>query len=189
MNDSDFWTLTELGQNYFGVSRNEVGKTLKLAKLRTADGEPTPTAIELGLTRKCEGPQPWIPVWKWHKKKTLPYLKLHGLEVIESPESGQKKEVAAQAKTQEQLDEEREVAIETMNYLGSHDFHLSWAFDPSDPPSQAVKDFLAKWAGTLAMERVDVAFCQALRAAEGDDEDDEAERGLDGGDRGGGEAV
>ena len=62
--DSDFWTLTELGHNYFGgISGKEIGKTLKAAKLRTPDGKPTSTAIELGLTQKFEGPQPWIPLW------------------------------------------------------------------------------------------------------------------------------
>ena len=83
--DSDFWTLTELGYNYFGgISGKEVGKTLKAAKMRTPDGKPTSTAIELGLTQKFEGPQPWIPLWKWHKEKILPYLEYHGLERVEN---------------------------------------------------------------------------------------------------------
>ena len=100
--DSDFWTLTELGKNYFGVSSHEVGKTLKSAKLRTKDGKPTSTAIELGLVRKFEGPQPWIPLWKWHKEKVLPYLKHHGLEVIEVPQPG--------------LDEKQAAGLETVGH-------------------------------------------------------------------------
>ena len=85
--DDDFVTMTELGVLY-RVSAREVGKTLKEAKMRAPDGLPTTCAIELGLTRKFPGPQPWIPLWKWHRVKILPYLEYHGLEKIEAIPGG-----------------------------------------------------------------------------------------------------
>jgi len=136
MMDSDFWTLTELGHNYFGgISGKEVGKTLKLARLRTPDGKPTSSAIELGLTRKFDGPQPWIPLWKWHKEKVLPYLKNHGLEVIEVVQ--EKTEVTEMTKV-----DEKQVAAQAKEYLQKYGVCLSWDFYEENPPSQVVREFL-----------------------------------------------
>lgn len=87
MNDDDYVTMSELGP-LFNATARKVGKTLKLANLRTLDGQPTTRAIERGLTRKFDGPQPWIPLWKWHKDKILFYLEYYGLRRVKTVENG-----------------------------------------------------------------------------------------------------
>ena len=84
--DDDFITLTELSRVFVDASSHDVGKALKAAEMRMPDGQPTIRAIELGLTRRFEGPQPWIPVWKWHRDRILFYLEYHGLKRIENAE-------------------------------------------------------------------------------------------------------
>jgi len=76
---NDYWTLTELG-TLFGVSSHVVGRTLKEIGLRTPTGQPTNEAISTDLARKFEGPQPWIALWKWDRKRVVPYLEAGGLE-------------------------------------------------------------------------------------------------------------
>ena len=90
MNDDDYVTMSELGP-LFGTTSHQIGKTLKVANLRTPTGNPTLPAIERGLTRRFEGPKPWIPLWKWHKEKILFYLEYYGLRRVETAANGSDK--------------------------------------------------------------------------------------------------
>jgi hypothetical protein len=84
--DNEYITLTELSRLFVNASSHDVGKALKAVGMRMPDGQPTTRAIELEVTRRFEGPQSWIPVWKWHKDRILFYLEYDGLKRIDSDE-------------------------------------------------------------------------------------------------------
>ena len=81
MNDT-FCTMRNLG-TVFGVSSHVIGRALKQMNLRTQDGQPSYLAQENGLVKLAEGPQPWIPLWLWHKERTVALLEGVGFEVVE----------------------------------------------------------------------------------------------------------
>jgi hypothetical protein len=75
---NDYLTMKELGR-LFGVSSHVVGKKLKEAGLRTADGRPTKAAFNGGF---CS--QRWAPYmagycWAWANETTLRALEDAGL--------------------------------------------------------------------------------------------------------------
>lgn len=81
MPSSDYYTLTNLAQEFVGQTRNSVGKALKELEFRSANGKPTLLAHQLGLVESIEGPQPWITLWLWHRDRTLPYLERWGMKL------------------------------------------------------------------------------------------------------------
>ena len=81
MNDT-FCTMRSLGAE-FGVSSHFIGRLLKEMGLRTPDGQPSYRAQDNGLVKLAVGPQPWIPLWLWHKELTTALLVDAGFEVAE----------------------------------------------------------------------------------------------------------
>jgi hypothetical protein len=84
MND-DYCTMRSLGV-YFGVSSHTIGRALKSLRVRTRDGQPTPRAKECGLVKLVEGPQPWVPLWLWHREMTVAILEGAGWKRADSPQ-------------------------------------------------------------------------------------------------------
>jgi len=77
-----FCTMRQLGAE-FGVSSHVIGRALKEMGLRTPDGQPSCRAQENGLVKLAVGPQPWIPLWLWHKERTTALLEEAGFEAAE----------------------------------------------------------------------------------------------------------
>jgi len=78
----EFCTMRKLGA-LFGVTSHVIGRELKGLGLRTSDGQPSCRARESGLAKLVEGPQPWIPLWVWHREMTVAILEGAGFEVSE----------------------------------------------------------------------------------------------------------
>ena len=78
-----FSTMRQLGE-IFGVSSHVVGRALKQMGLRTPDGKPTYRAQDDGLVMLAAGPQPWVPLWLWHRELTTALLEEAGFEAVSS---------------------------------------------------------------------------------------------------------
>ena len=81
--NNTFCTMRQLGE-VFGVSSHVIGRALKQMGLRTQDGKPTYRAQENGLVMLAAGPQPWVPLWLWHRELTTALLEDAGFECISS---------------------------------------------------------------------------------------------------------
>ena len=77
-----FSTMRQLGE-VFGVS-SHVSVGLETVGLRMPDGKPSCRRQENGLVKLAVGPQPWIPLWLWHKERTAALLKEAGFEAVET---------------------------------------------------------------------------------------------------------
>ena len=78
-----FCTMRQLGAD-FGVSSHFIGRVLKQIGLRTPGGQPSCRAQDNGLVKLAKGPQPWIPLWLWHKERTTALLEEAGFEAVSS---------------------------------------------------------------------------------------------------------
>lgn len=83
MSDSEYCTMQEIAK-LVGSTSHQIGRRLKRLGLRLDNGEPSPKAHQLGLSRKrpVYGREQFS-VWMWHLKKTLPILE--ETEVSEKP--------------------------------------------------------------------------------------------------------
>lgn len=78
-----FCSMRELGAD-FNVSSHVIGRALKEMGLRTPDGKPSYRAQDNGLVMQAAGPQPWIPLWLWHRELTTALLEDAGFEAVSS---------------------------------------------------------------------------------------------------------
>lgn len=79
MNKNDFCTMRCIAELLENETSHTVGRVLKLKGLRRSDGDPSAGAKALGLVFLTEGPQAWIPLWLWHRDKTLAILEAVGM--------------------------------------------------------------------------------------------------------------
>ncbi len=73
MQNSEFWTMKEIGKLY-GTTSHQVGRKLKEIGLRTPEGKPSVRAFSLGLVDRrfnTDGPG---YCWAWHHERTCALL-------------------------------------------------------------------------------------------------------------------
>jgi hypothetical protein len=75
--------MRQLGAD-FAVSSHFIGRALKEMGLRTQDGHPSYQVQEAGLVKLAKGPQPWVPLWLWHKERTTALLEDAGFLAVSS---------------------------------------------------------------------------------------------------------
>jgi hypothetical protein len=79
MDKNDFCTMRSIAELLENETSHTVGRTLMRKGLRRSDGDPSDQAKALGLVFLTEGPQSWIPLWLWHRDRTLVILEAEGM--------------------------------------------------------------------------------------------------------------